>query len=87
MIHEPHTPRRNSSETTRLYSKIRYTAADPRCWEFTGYLDRDGYGRFFSQGRTKLAHRVAYELAYGPIQAGLTVDHTCNTEPVSATSI
>jgi HNH endonuclease len=65
-------------DASRLYSKVSYTTTDPGCWEFTGYLDKDGYGRFFSQGRTRPAHRVAYELAYGPVPPGMAVDHTCN---------
>ena len=43
------------------------------CIEWTGAVDRDGYGR----SNRKLVHRVAYEKAYGPIKAGLTIDHLC----------
>ncbi len=70
--------RATNSDATRLFSKTTYTTGDPGCWEFNGYLDRDGYGRFYCRGKSRCAHRVAYEIAYGPIPAGLTVDHTCN---------
>src|SRR4051794_22665822 len=77
MSAEP-TPMPATSDASRLFSKIRHTASDLGCLEFTGYLDRDGYGRIHFHGRTRRAHRVAYELAYGPIPYGMTVDHTCN---------
>ena len=35
----------------------------------------DVYGSFCVNGRTKRAHRVAYELFIGQIPAGLTIDH------------
>lgn len=43
------------------------------CIPWGGFIDRDGYGK---RGN-KLAHRVAYEQANGPIPAGLTIDHLC----------
>lgn len=48
------------------------------CVLFTGRWNRKGYG-VLSIGRHKKieAHRVAYELARGPIAAGLVVDHLC----------
>src|SRR4051794_32904293 len=73
------TRRATNGETTRLYSKITYTTGDLGCWEFNGYLDPGGYGRIHWRGKNGyLAHRAAYELAYGPIPPGLAVDHTCN---------
>jgi hypothetical protein len=70
--------RSTNADATRLFSKTTLTNGDLGCWQFTGCLNRDGYGRFYSEGKSWLAHRVAYELANGPIPAGLTVDHTCN---------
>lgn len=43
------------------------------CWPWNGAKNAKGYGNF----RSRSAHRVAYELAKGPIPAGLTIDHTC----------
>ena len=45
------------------------------CWAWTGPRDKRGYGRL----RGRLAHRIAYELAVGPIPLGLTLDHLCRT--------
>lgn len=47
------------------------------CWNWTGSIDRYGYGRFRDGARNGLAHRFAYELLVGPIPSGLTLDHLC----------
>ena len=47
------------------------------CILWTAVCDRGGYARM-SLGRTMAsAHRVAYELANGPIPEGLDIDHKC----------
>jgi len=47
------------------------------CWVWTGTPQRNGYGQFFAGGRSRVAHRVSYELHIGPIPEGLHVDHLC----------
>jgi hypothetical protein len=48
------------------------------CWIWTGSLNvRTGYPQVKFQGRVRGAHRVAYELAVGPIPEGLEIDHLC----------
>ncbi len=48
------------------------------CWLWQAGLSPDGYGQF-SVGQTgKPAHRVAWELTYGPIPDGLLVCHHCD---------
>jgi hypothetical protein len=48
------------------------------CWMWTARVDRDGYGTFTDdEGRTRQAHRIAYELQIGPIPPGLEIDHLC----------
>jgi hypothetical protein len=46
------------------------------CWLWLGSTTR-GYGHLAIDGRTRMAHRVAYELANGPIPTGLVIDHLC----------
>jgi hypothetical protein len=47
-------------------------------------IDRDGYSLIReTAGKTRRAHRVAYELAVGPIPAGLHLDHLCHTADAS----
>lgn len=45
-----------------------------KCKQWTGRINEYGYGTVGS----KLAHRVAYEKAHGPIPEGMTVDHICH---------
>lgn len=58
--------------------------SDDECWEWQGWRLPRGYGHFGKGGReggTMLTHRFAYELANGPIPAGMTIDHICNNPP------
>lgn len=48
------------------------------CWIWTGPIKENGYGSASTSGRTRIAHRAAYELFVGPIPLGLEVDHTCH---------
>ena len=48
------------------------------CWVWTGALMRRGYGTLKYQGRSVRAHRLAWELVFGPIPAGLLVCHRCD---------
>lgn len=52
------------------------------CWEWIGrWRSRYGYGRLRESGREGaqlVAHRVAYELTYGPIPEGLVARHRCD---------
>jgi hypothetical protein len=56
------------------------------CWIYTGQINEQGYGQANgARGKTG-AHRVAFQLAHGPIPAGLHIDHTCHTESVDCPS-
>lgn len=49
------------------------------CLVWTGVLTGDGYGRISVGGRQASVHRVAWELAFGEIPAGMEVDHVCHS--------
>ena len=52
------------------------------CWLWDGCLNSRGYGCIGINGVSRLAHRVAYEAAKGPIPDGLVIDHLChNADP------
>lgn len=51
------------------------------CWPWLGGRMRLGYGRLRWQGRKRLAHRVAWSLAYGPVTDDLDVLHRCDWPP------
>ena len=50
-------------------------------WPWRGGADSDGYGMFWMNGRTGRAQRAAWEIANGPIPAGLFVCHHCDNPP------
>lgn len=65
----------------RLWSKVDVPRGDPgRCWRWTAALDRYGYGQIKTAAGEppKRAHKVAYELAHGPVPDGLELRHSCN---------
>lgn len=58
------------------------------CWLWTGAIQSGGYGEIRHLGRTRLAHRVSYEVHVGPIPIGLQLDHLCrNTRCVNPTHL
>ncbi len=66
-------PRTSADE--RFWSKV---AKGQGCWWWTAYRNRDGYGLFSQNGRTRVASRVAWEMSRGPIPVGLVVCHRCD---------
>lgn len=61
----------------RFWEKVDRRGPD-ECWPWTGSRNKAGYGSLKpgAPSRTSvMAHRVAYELAFGPIPEGLTIDH------------
>ena len=53
------------------------------CWEWQEGRTASGYGRFkpTGRGRSVMAHRVAWEVIYGPIPDGFGVCHRCDNPP------
>ena len=68
------------AQIARFWSKIRVLGED-ECWIWTAHLDAQGYGRFWLNGKSWLAHRLAYLLANGVIPEGLQINHRCNNPP------
>lgn len=70
----------------RFWAKARRAANG--CLEWTGGLDKDGYGKFqitlprlekHKQQQCHMrAHRLAYELTHGPVADGQLVLHSCD---------
>lgn len=54
-----------------------YVSPTLNCWEWKGGHNSTGYGMFWLNGKTKSAHRIAYELHIGPVPEGLHLDHLC----------
>lgn len=47
------------------------------CWEWTGKLDKDGYGCTTWRRKSLRAHRFSYETYVGLIPDGMVIDHLC----------
>lgn len=58
----------------RIWDK---TVRQGECWLWAGARLDAGYGYLEVDGKRVLAHRVSYELTYGPIPPGLVIDHLC----------
>lgn len=59
---------------------------DEGCWGWSGYKDKDGYGKIGKNNISRPAHRVSYELHVGEIPSSMLVLHRCDnpecTNPV-----
>jgi predicted XRE-type DNA-binding protein len=52
------------------------------CWEFSETSRYSGgYGAFWNNGKTRTAHRFAWEHKYGPIPEGFILLHRCDNPP------
>lgn len=48
------------------------------CWIWTASVARRGYGQIQMALKNQATHRVAYQIAHGPIPEGLFVCHRCD---------
>ncbi len=60
---------------SRFWANVKATST---CWLWTAGRHELGYGKFWLNGRTIGAHRVAYEIVHGPIPDGMFVCHACD---------
>lgn len=52
------------------------------CWPYQGGAStRSGHRQIWDRGRMRFVHRVAWELANGPIPNGMKVCHRCDNPP------
>lgn len=68
----------------RYWPKVDIRGPD-ECWPWLASLWKNGYGKLGAGGKyggSLVAHRIAYELAYGPIPKGLEIDHLCHDPAV-----
>ena len=59
--------------------KYSMPVTETGCWLWCGASLNAGYGLMWAHGRNELAHRLAYEVAFGAIPKGLHVLHKCDT--------
>lgn len=70
--HNPHAPIEE-----RFWAMVDKRGPD-ECWNWTGATMSRGYGKIGSGSQLIGAHRVSYELHYGPVPEGHYVCHHCD---------
>lgn len=61
----------------RFWAKVNKTK---KCWLWTAYCDKDGYGHIKVGSKMQLAHRVSYSIKYGPLKNNTEVRHKCDVK-------
>lgn len=61
----------------RMLDRIAGIARAEGCIPFPGYTNSSGYGWVNCGKKSRLAHRVSYEIHIGPIPEGMQIDHLC----------
>ena len=66
----------------RFWAKVDKSGGPDACWPWTASISR-GYGSIKASRprRSILAHRLSWELAHGPVSAGMFVCHHCDNPP------
>ena len=58
----------------KILSKIK---TSENCWEWKGYIGKDGYGVIKINGRLYKSHRLCYVIFKGDLNIDLVIDHAC----------
>ena len=66
------------TEAFDRFDKKWIPITDCGCYLWTAAVNKNGYGKFASNGGWILAHRYAYERENGKIPEGLIVCHSCD---------
>lgn len=64
------------NDIDRFHTKYVIDAAT-NCWNWTGYLDQKGYGRFWINKKPYMAHRAS-AMIHGLDMSGEVMRHMCN---------
>ena len=73
-----HQPAATRPLAVRFWEKVSKRGPND-CWKWQGSLDRKGYGQIKLHSHQRgSAHRVSYELHFGPIPDNLFVCHRCD---------
>jgi hypothetical protein len=62
-----------------LFERIRRSPTGNGCWFWVGALATNGYGRIWTEGTSRYAHRVVFELAHGVVlDSHQVLAHRCD---------
>ena len=64
-----------------LWQRVDRSAGPDGCWPWTRARYRFGHGHLRINGRDVRAHRLVWEITYGPTPEGLHVCHHCDNPP------
>lgn len=67
-------PDPNETWQDRFWRKVDKAG---ECWVWQGAINSAGYGSFRLKGKTLQAHTLSFVEVYGPVPAGLEIDHQC----------
>jgi len=74
-------PPLSKKDISRFWAKVDRREPDD-CWEWQGYRDKVGYGRFRLKQQSYTTSRVAYAIAHGDVPADMCVRHVvCDNPP------
>lgn len=68
-------------EIELFWEKVDKTTSPDGCWIWIASRDKDGYGRTGTFLDPISAHRLSWEIHYGPIPDGFFVCHSCDNPP------
>ena len=58
----------------RIFCRVEIAG---ECWVWTGPQTTSGYGKLNLDWKTRVTHRVVYEMLVGAVPIGLQLDHLC----------
>ena len=67
-----------TKDVERFWNRVQVDEDDFACWNWDTGLTKAGYGQVMLSGKSRLAHRVAYQLAFGAFDNNLHVLHHCD---------
>lgn len=68
---------------SKFWEKVDKSAGEDGCWPWTGAMQKvsasfKGYGEFYFQGKTRISHRVSYELSFDvSLTSAEPIHHKC----------
>lgn len=75
------TPKRGVGLHERFWASIDQSGGSDSCWTWTAGGHVNGYGELRAGRRLVRAHRLAWEIANGPIPDRMHVLHSCDNPP------
>jgi hypothetical protein len=71
------TYKKGYDPVSSFWGRVNIKSQD-ECWNWTGGLDGNGYGRLDFKGKRYGSHRLSYILSIGDIPGGMFVCHKCD---------